>query len=172
MKEESDARESVLDFIVLCLYDSVNQIKLINEELRMLKHKEALEKGEVEESNEPIPQMKVWQIKKPEEIQQFIKSIPPPNCYGCSTESQRMELTAKVWQPNANQPTMTLDEVADMEMKNLQERTEKQKKQQEENKEDTDSDKEEVDARQKKKAEDWAVWTEAHEKGAGNKGQY
>lgn len=138
----------------------------------MLKYKESIEKGEVEPSNEPIPKMKVWQVKKPQEIQQFIKSVPPPTCFNCATEGQRKQLTAKVWTPNANQPTMTLDEVAELEMKNLQERTEKQKKYAEENKEDTDSDKQQVDARQKKKAEDWAVWAEAHEKGGGNKGQY
>ena len=63
--------------------------------------------------------MKVWQIKKPEEIQQFINSVPPPTCFNCSTENHRKELTAKVWQPNSNQPTMTLEEVAHMEMKNL-----------------------------------------------------
>ena len=172
MKEESDARESTINYIVLCLYDAVNQIKLINEEMEMLKYKEQLQSGEVEPSTEPIPQMKVWNIKKPEEIQQFINAVPPPMCNSCTTDIHRKDLTAKVWTQNSNQPTMTLDEVADMEMENLRERTERQKKQAEENKEDTDSDKEEVDARQKKKAEDWAVWAEAHEKGGGNKNQY
>jgi hypothetical protein len=83
---------------------------------------------------------------------------------------KKKDLVAQVWQENANKPTMTLEEVGELEYQNLMERTEREKKQAEANKVDTDSDKEEVDDRDKKKARAWDDWKDAHEKGAGNRG--
>ena len=45
----------------------------------------------------------------------------------------------------------------------------REKAQKEANQEDTDSDKEEVDARKKKKAAEWDDWKDEHEKGEGNR---
>jgi hypothetical protein len=51
----------------------------------------------------PIPKMKVWQIPPKEEIH---KCMCP--------EQSRKDIVAQVWQENANKPTMTLDEVAQL----------------------------------------------------------
>lgn len=83
---------------------------------------------------------------------------------------KKKDLVAQVWQQNANKPTMTLEEVGELQYQNMMERTKRQKAQAEANKVDTDSDKEEVDDRQKKKARAWDDWKDQHEKGAGNKG--
>ncbi len=56
-----------------------------------------------------------------------------------------------------------------MEYDNMMQRMERQKKFAEENKQDTDSDKEEVDDREKKKARKWDDWKDLNQKGAGNK---
>jgi len=126
MKEETDERRSVLDWLVLNLYNAVNQLKLHAEELEMLKYKEGLENDKKlqeeyeQQNNRPIPPMKVVKIPKPEDLQnQFFLPTHHPKCLHCSSENERKELISKVWQPNSNQPTMTLDEVADMEMENL-----------------------------------------------------
>ena len=42
MKEESDERESVIDWLVLNLYSAVNQLKLHAEEMQMLKYRQGL----------------------------------------------------------------------------------------------------------------------------------
>jgi len=80
--------------------------------------------------------MKVWQIPAKEEIQQCM----------CPTMKKK-DLVAQVWQENANKPTMTLEEVGELEYQNMVERTKREKAQAEANKVDTDSDKEEVDDR-------------------------
>jgi hypothetical protein len=51
--------------------------------------------------------MKYWQIKKPEEIEQVF--LPPQvvNQFG----QDRKDQIAKVWQENANKPTISLEEV-------------------------------------------------------------
>ena len=49
-------------------------------------------------------------------------------------------------------------------------RNERQAKQKAENVVDTDSEKEEVDDRQKKEARSWDDWKDDNEKGAGNRG--
>ena len=81
----------------------------------------------------------------------------------------RTGLITQVWQENANKPTMTLEEVGELEYQNMLQRMEREKQQQEANKVDTDSDKEEVDDRDKKKARNWDNWKDDHEKGAGNR---
>jgi immunoglobulin-binding protein 1 len=102
--------------------------------------------------------MQVWKVPAKEHIHQCM-----------APSEKRTGLVAQVWQENANKPTMTLEEVGELEYQNLLERTEREKKQQEANKEDTDSDKEEVDDRMKKKARNWDNWKDEHEKGAGNR---
>ena len=56
----------------------------------------------------PVPKMKVWKVPPKEEIQQFM--CPE------KTTMNKKELVAQVWQENANKPTMTLSEVADLEI--------------------------------------------------------
>ena len=113
----------------------------------------------------PIPKMKVWEIKKTEEIRQ---DMLPSGI--TSMQEQRKNMVAQVWQENANKPTISLEEVADMEYENMINRQEREAKQKAENQVDTDSDKEENDDRMKKEARAWDDWKDAHEKGAGNRG--
>lgn len=154
---------------MLKIYEAVTQLKNIEEEKKILQYKATLERDPEEkqkhdqEMEKPIPKMKVWEIKKkPEEIQ--LDMIPP------AMQDKRKELVAQVWQENANKPTISLEEVADMEYDNMMERMEREAKQKAENVVDTDSDKEENDDRMKKEARVWDDWKDDHEKGAGNKG--
>ena len=43
IKEESDKRQSIKDFITLKIYEAVNQIKAIKEELKILAYKDSIE---------------------------------------------------------------------------------------------------------------------------------
>lgn len=154
---------------MLKIYEAITQLKNIEEEKKILQYKATLERDPEEkqkhdqEMEKPIPKMKVWEIKKkPEEIQ--LDMIPP------AMQDKRKELVAQVWQENANKPTISLEEVADMEYDNMMERMEREAKQKAENVVDTDSDKEENDDRMKKEARAWDDWKDDHEKGAGNKG--
>jgi hypothetical protein len=54
-----------------------------------------------EDISKPIPKMKVWQIKKPEEIHSCM-------CPDSINTNKKKDLVAQVWQENANKPTMTL----------------------------------------------------------------
>jgi hypothetical protein len=66
--------------------------------------------------SKPIPKMKVWQIPpKQEEIQHCM--CPPKT---------KKELVAQVWQENANKPTMTLEEVGDLEFQNAEDRAKRE----------------------------------------------
>ena len=77
--------------------------------MNILKYKESIKtdptaKQEHEnELSKPIPKMKVWQVPAKEEVK---------NCM-CPTETKK-EIIAQVWQENANKPTMTIEEVADL----------------------------------------------------------
>jgi hypothetical protein len=59
--------------------------------------------------------MKVWNIKKPEEISQAmmpLSDVPHhPSCIHHQPDfgRKRQEEMAKVWQENPNKPTMTLE---------------------------------------------------------------
>ena len=65
--------------------------------------------------------MKVWQIPPQEEIQQYM--CPPNN------GKTKKELVAQVWQENANKPTMTLEEVGQMQIDNAEQRAKREAKQ-------------------------------------------
>jgi phosphopantothenoylcysteine synthetase/decarboxylase len=139
-------------------------LRTIEEEIGILQYKESIKNDPIakqEYENEiakPLPKMKVWQVPPKEEVKSCM----------CPTEL-RKDIVAQVWQENANKPTMTLEEVGDLEYNNMMEREARQAKFREENKEDTDSDKEEVDERMKKKDRAWDDWKDEHEKGAGNR---
>ena len=51
--------------------------------------------------------MKVWQTPPLEEIKQYM-----------APEKTKIELVAQVWQENANKPTMTLEQVGQLEIDN------------------------------------------------------
>ena len=53
--------------------------------------------------------MKVWHIRKPEEISETMAPLPNSD-FG----KKRQDLVAQVWQENANKPTISLEEVAQM----------------------------------------------------------
>ena len=114
MNDEGDQRQSVKDFITLKVYDAVTQLKNINEEWQILLYKETLEKDPEQkklheaEQQKPVPKMKVWEVKK--SPQQIHSCMCPPTDLG----AKKMDLVAQVWQENANQPTMSLSEVADL----------------------------------------------------------
>ena len=43
IKEESDQRQSIKDFLTLKIYEAINQIKTIKEELKILAYKDSVE---------------------------------------------------------------------------------------------------------------------------------
>jgi hypothetical protein len=92
---------------------------MIEEEMQILNYKEAIEtdqKAKEHHENEiskPIPKMKYYQIKKPEEINsEMLSNLPRGNEHQCANPTcslnQRQDLIAQVWQENANKPTMSI----------------------------------------------------------------
>lgn len=74
--------------------------------------------------SKPIPKMKFHQIKKPEEInEQMLSNLPRGADHQCANPTcdlnKRQELIAQVWQENANRPTMSIEEVGDLEYDNM-----------------------------------------------------
>lgn len=146
------------------IHEAITQLRVLQEEVQILNYKdsitkdpEAREKHE-EELTKPIPKLKVWNVPAKQQIHSCM----------CPSE-KRKDIITQVWQQNANKPTMTLQEVGELEYQNLMERTEREKKQKEANYQDSDSDKEEVDNRKKTEARRWDNWKDDHEKGAGNR---
>ena len=109
IKEESDQRQSIKDFLILQIHESISQLRTIEEELQILKYKESIQKDPVamekheEEWSKPIPKIKVWEVPAKETIHQCM----------CPSE-KRKDLVAQLWQYNANKPTMTLEEVGEL----------------------------------------------------------
>ena len=119
--------------------------------------------------SKPVPKIKVMKIPAKEDIHQ--QMVPPGHqCpHQVAPSEKRKDLVAQVWQENANKPTMTLSEVAQLEYDNMVNREERQAREREANKQDSDDDKEHVDDRIKKEQRAWDDWKDAHEKGAGNR---
>ena len=44
IKEESDQRQSVKDFLILCIHESISQLRNIEEEIAILKYKDSIQK--------------------------------------------------------------------------------------------------------------------------------
>lgn len=72
IQDEADQRQSIRDFLMMKIYESISQLKCINEEFQLLQYKASLEKDpeakkkHEEEEQKPIPKMKVWEVKKKE----------------------------------------------------------------------------------------------------------
>jgi len=86
-------------------------------------------------------------------------------------QKKREEIKAGVFQPTGSQPTMTLDEFAEMEMARMKEMQKQQEKMERLRKqeEEQDPDKDEVADKQTYKDREWDDWKDEHEKGAGNR---
>jgi len=89
-----------------------------------------------------------------------------PNASGLS----RTERQAQVFQPSWNQPTMSLQEYAEMEMKMAEEREERgraaERKRKEKEENETEEERDEREAMEKRK---WDNWKDDNPKGSGNK---
>lgn len=82
----------------------------------------------------------------------------------------RQEMMAGVFKMGGSQPTMTLDEFAEIEMRNMQEQQRKMKEAEAERaKEKNNSSDEEVDAKKQLEARRWDDWKDDNEKGSGNR---
>jgi hypothetical protein len=81
------------------------------------------------------------------------------------------DLKEGVFKPGWGQPTMTLDEFADIAIKDMEKQQEAQKRAEAQAKEeaDKDPDKDENADIQTLKDREWDNWKDEHEKGAGNK---
>jgi hypothetical protein len=84
---------------------------------------------------------------------------------------QKQDLIESVFSMGNRGPTMTLDEFADIEIKNMQKIEEQQKIAQarEQREAEKDQDKDEQTDKKTYKDREWDDWKDDHEKGAGNK---
>ena len=82
----------------------------------------------------------------------------------------RQDMIQQVFQPGGSQPTMTLDEFADIEIAKMQEQERMMKQAAAEKaKEKDNSSDEEVDTKKQLEARRWDDWKDDNEKGAGNR---
>ncbi|KAM3133532.1 hypothetical protein pb186bvf_014374 [Paramecium bursaria] len=173
--DAKQARDLVLAQIQVKVYQSFDLLAQNQQEMEILKFRDQLSKDKnvkdqyQQELQKPIPKMTVWNIPKPQDKPSIFS--PQQGCKHCTEAELKQELIAKVWQPT-NQPTMTLDEFADMEIDNMKKQEAMQKKAMEEQKkidEEKDDDKDFWSDQQTLKDRHWDDWKDANEKGAGNK---
>lgn len=86
-------------------------------------------------------------------------------------EEHRHELRQQVFTPGTTMPTVTLDQLADIEIANMQrtEESSKQAKKRQEEQDDADSDRDSVGDAKQDEARRWDDWKDENEKGAGNR---
>jgi hypothetical protein len=170
-------RPLLLSLLVLEAHEAVKSIKLGLKEAEMLRHQKKITSSEEErakfeeEMSRPIPKLKYWRLEKQEQPGDSLATqLDKMDIVSTSLATTRQEKLGLVFRENPNQPTVTLDELDEMEYQNFKKREAHQKKMAELTKQDSDSDKEEVDDRKKKEARKWDEFTDANEKGIGNRG--
>jgi len=152
----------------------------------MLEYKRKLEndpetkKAHDEESSKPLPKPRAWQMQKAEGkdkavITEFTQN---PIQYGIESGYQgdynkhdiRIDKLNKVFQPDHQQPVMTLDDHGELEYQGMCRKHREQEESSKLEKEWWDSmTKNEQDDIGTYKDRDWDDWKDDHEKGAGNR---
>ncbi len=76
ISDEENRREAIKAYIGMKLHEAITQLRMIEEEIPLLQYKDNLEKDpeakqkHEELAKEPVPKMKVWDIKSPKELEQ------------------------------------------------------------------------------------------------------
>ncbi|EAR99760.2 TAP42 protein (macronuclear) [Tetrahymena thermophila SB210] len=184
IKEESDRREIITTQINICIYKSIDLLRSNVQEVEILDYKEKIENDpkakEQHEKimNRPLPKPTVTKISKPDD-----KSVPfmlEQNkgkvdylCHGCAYTmgEKRQELMQQVFTPGTTMPTVSLDQLADIEIGNMQKMkdSEEAAKKRQQEQEDADSDRDSVGDAKQEEARRWDDWKDENEKGAGNR---
>ena len=92
IKEESEKRQALKDYITLQIHEAITMLRAIEEEINILKYKDSIQKDDKvkeeheKEMNKPIPKMQVWQIPPQDEIKQLM-----------CPEKSRKDIVAQVW---------------------------------------------------------------------------
>eukprot|EP01068_Selenidium_serpulae_P013142 Selendium_serpulae@DN5931_c0_g1_i2.p1 len=151
--DEEDRRDLMISMLQRSVIDSVDHLKLATQEIPMLEMRQQHQKGELtfpEEDKKPPPKPFIMSIKSVDELRQLYQD--------------------RVFKPPHELPSMTLDELADYEIKLMRDREESKKNadRQRELKDSlmTQDEKEEAED---KKARDWDDWTDDNPKGWGNR---
>ena len=115
------------------------------------------------------PEFQFHEVANPHAIVQTHQESPFAGKY--NKLNAKLDVLGKVFQPDHAQPTMTLEELGDMEYRRLMEKQEEQRerdfaKKQEDMRLGADG----VEERERQRVADWDNWKDTHEKGVGNKG--
>ncbi|KRX10975.1 hypothetical protein PPERSA_12099 [Pseudocohnilembus persalinus] len=186
IKEEVDQREVIRTYCNLCIYKALDQLKSIKQEMEILEYQQQIQNDEEAKEiyeaqlKKPIPQLKSYTIPKsqnqdlPYMISQAQKEQMCHSCHGKSLEEIKQVKKQEVWRPDISQPSVRLEELGDMYMRDMA-KMEEQKKQHQlqeelEKGDNYDSDKEEEVEKVRLENTYWDNWKDENEKGAGNKG--
>mmetsp|Transcript_5516 Transcript_5516/g.6070 ORF Transcript_5516/g.6070 Transcript_5516/m.6070 type:complete len:333 (-) Transcript_5516:115-1113(-) len=160
-KDEEVARDFYLMMIEDAVYRSLEAMDSMRMEMQILKFKE-----ENPETADSIRSEKM-DPKAQEGRKMQVFHIPAGGFGNYQAQiDMKQDVLDRVFKPGHNLPTMSLEEFAEMEVKEAMERSEKEKNIPKEN---SDSEDEEVSDRKTYKARHWDDWRDNNEKGAGNK---
>lgn len=98
--EEEIERELYLAMIKQAVVRTFKEVRMIEQELPMLEHMDALKRGDVEPAKPPPPKA---------------NPQPPITLF----RNHKVELQAQVFRPHWIQPTMSIEEAARIEMENM-----------------------------------------------------
>merc|ERR1712232_28899 len=145
--EEEIERELYLAMIKQAVVRTFKEVRMIEQELPMLEHMDALKRGDVEPAKPPPPKA---------------NPQPPITLF----RNHIGELQAQVFRPHWIQPTMSIEEAARIEMENMVTGGGPQSE-----KKDGDSDSEESDPddnERYRKQREWDAWCDDNPSGSGN----
>jgi len=143
--EEEIERQLYLTKIKQAVLTTFKEIRMIEQELPMLEHMDALARGEVKPAAPPAPK------KNPQ---------PPLTLF----RDHKGELRAQVFQPHWIQPTMTIEQQAQIEMQNMVTGGGPQSEKVDSDSEDSDPD----DDEKYRKQREWDAWCDDNPSGSGN----
>jgi immunoglobulin-binding protein 1 len=175
--------EYLRGIMVLKAFQTMTDLEMIPQELEMLKFRQKLEtdadfKSRYDaEMSKARPKPYFYKIDDGSEsgkskMQINSKDIQKvggtPIAHSC--QQTKLDVQDTLWQPDHAQPKMTMDEHADLEMRLMYEKMDREKEQQRLEKERmdllTEHDKDDLETL---KARAWDDWKDENEKGAGNK---
>ncbi|EGR34412.1 protein phosphatase 2A regulatory B subunit, B56 family, putative [Ichthyophthirius multifiliis] len=180
LNDEKDAKETIFIQMKICMYKAIDTLRSNIQEIEILQYKEAIEKDpklkaeHEKQMSKPLPKPKMVQIAKPDEKStpyMFDSKQGKYICDGCVQPGLRQELQRQVFTPGTTMPTVTLDQLADLEIANMkkQEEAQKQAEIQKKKQEDEDSDRDSAADQKQEEKRYWDDWKDENEKGAGNR---
>mmetsp|Transcript_1517 Transcript_1517/g.5194 ORF Transcript_1517/g.5194 Transcript_1517/m.5194 type:complete len:340 (-) Transcript_1517:38-1057(-) len=162
-------REIYLEKVRMAVVECILGKRIMEQELQLLKFAAMREEsGEPALKPEPPKPLKVTKLTKDHNGQIHAENIKAPTA---SMLSYREQVKKDVFKPRSNGPTMSLEEYAQHEMQDAQERSERERACRQKEKEEHELiEQEDEDAWERKRKKDaaWDDWKDANPKGQGN----